>query len=69
VGAVVTKGQLLRSVWGEAYRGEDSYVYVHVSQLRRKLAASDATGELGRLIVTEPGVGYRIGPTLELRKT
>ena len=63
LGAIVTKGQLLRSVWGEAYRGEDSYVYVHVSQLRRKLAAADTTGVLAKLIVTEPGVGYRItGP-------
>ncbi len=60
IGAIVTKGQLLRSVWGEAYRGEDSYVYVHVSQLRRKLAAADASGALAKLIVTEPGVGYRI---------
>ena len=28
-------------MWGEAYQDEDSYVYVHVSQLRRKLAAAD----------------------------
>ena len=59
-GRIVTKGHLLRAVWGEAYRGEDSYVYVHVSQLRRKLAAADARGELRHLIVTEPGIGYRI---------
>jgi two-component system KDP operon response regulator KdpE len=59
-GRVVTKGRLLRAVWGEAYQGEDSYVYVHVSQLRRKLAAADPSGLLGGLIVTEPGVGYRI---------
>ncbi len=59
-GRIVTKGHLLRAVWGEAYRGEDSYVYVHVSQLRRKLAAADPTGQLHDLIVTEPGVGYRI---------
>jgi len=59
-GRIVTKGHLLRAVWGEAYRGEDSYVYVHVSQLRRKLANSDTTGRLRDLIVTEPGVGYRI---------
>jgi two-component system KDP operon response regulator KdpE len=59
-GRIVTKGQLLRAVWGEAYRGEDSYVYVHVSQLRRKLAAADASGDLRGLIVTEPGVGYRV---------
>ncbi len=57
-GRLVTKGRLLRAVWGEAYQGEDSYVYVHVSQLRRKLA--DADGRLRELIVTEPGVGYRI---------
>jgi two-component system KDP operon response regulator KdpE len=62
-GRLVTKGRLLRAVWGEAYQGADSYVYVHVSQLRRKLAAADPDGALRDLIVTEPGVGYRIrGP-------
>lgn len=59
-GRLVTKGRLLRAVWGEAYQGEDSYVYVHVSQLRRKLAAADRAGALRDLIVTEPGVGYRV---------
>ena len=59
-GRVVTKGRLLRAVWGEAYQAEAGYVYVHVSQLRRKLAAADPTGTLGTLILTEPGVGYRI---------
>jgi two-component system KDP operon response regulator KdpE len=59
-GRLVTKGRLLRAVWGEAYQGANSYVYVHVSQLRRKLAAVDPNGRLRDLIVTEPGVGYRI---------
>ena len=59
-GRLVTKGRLLRAVWGEAYQHEDSYVYVHVSQLRRKLAAADPEGTLRDLIVTEPGVGYRV---------
>jgi two-component system KDP operon response regulator KdpE len=59
-GRLVTKGRLLRAVWGEAYQGEDSYVYVHVSQVRRKLAAVDRDGSLRDLIVTEPGVGYRV---------
>ncbi len=59
-GRLVTKGRLLRAVWGEAYQGEDSYVYVHVSQIRKKLAAADPEGRLGEWIVTEPGVGYRI---------
>jgi len=59
-GRLVTKGRLLRAVWGEAYQHEDSYVYVHVSQLRRKLASADPDGSLRDLIVTEPGVGYRV---------
>jgi two-component system, OmpR family, KDP operon response regulator KdpE len=59
-GRIVTKGKLLRAVWGQAYQGEDSYVYVHVSQLRHKLAAADRTGALRDLIVTEPGIGYRV---------
>jgi two-component system KDP operon response regulator KdpE len=59
-GRIVTKGKLLRAVWGQAYQGEDSYVYVHVSQLRHKLAAADTSGALRDLIVTEPGIGYRV---------
>ena len=35
-------------------------MYVHVSQLRHKLAAADRTGALRDLIVTEPGIGYRV---------
>lgn len=64
-GRIVTKGRLLRSVWGTAYQAENSYVYVHVSQLRRKLAAADPSGALKHLIVTEPGVGYRVAATLD----
>ena len=59
-GRLVTKGRLLRAVWGEAYQGEAGYVYVYVSQLRRKLAAADPDGILRDLIITEPGVGYRV---------
>jgi len=61
-GRLVTKGRLLRAVWGQAYDTEASYLYVHVSQLRRKLAAADPDGALSDLIVTEPGVGYRVRP-------
>jgi two-component system KDP operon response regulator KdpE len=59
-GRLVTRGRLLRAVWGEAYAAEDHYVHVYLSQLRRKLAAADPEGALGDLIVTEPGVGYRV---------
>jgi two-component system KDP operon response regulator KdpE len=59
-GRLVTRGRLLRAVWGEAYGREDHYVHVFVSQVRRKLAAADPDGALRDLIVTEPGVGYRV---------
>jgi two-component system, OmpR family, KDP operon response regulator KdpE len=59
-GRLVTRGRLLRAVWGEAYSGEDHYVHVFVSQVRRKLAAVDPDGALHDLITTEPGVGYRV---------
>jgi two-component system KDP operon response regulator KdpE len=59
-GRIVTKGRLLRAVWGEAYQGEDDYVYVHVSNVRRKLNAADPAARAGSVILTEPGVGYRV---------
>jgi two-component system KDP operon response regulator KdpE len=57
---VVTKGRLLRAVWGLAYAEESHYVHVYVNRLRRKLAAADPTGIVEDLIATEPGVGYRM---------
>ena len=59
-GRVVTSGRLLRAVWGGAYTEEAHYVHVYVSRLRRKLAAADPSGAAGRIIVNEPGVGYRV---------
>ena len=55
-GSVVTRGRLLRAVWGAAYSEESHYLHVYVSRLRRKLAAAGAPD----LIVAEPGVGYRV---------
>jgi len=59
-GRLVTKQRLLRAVWGTAYAGEEHYLHVYVSRLRRKLAAADPYGSTRRLIVAEPGVGYRV---------
>ena len=53
-------GRLLRAVWGTAYSDEGHYLHVYVSRLRRKLAAADPSGAAAKLIVAEPGVGYRI---------
>jgi two-component system KDP operon response regulator KdpE len=59
-GRLVTRGRLLRAVWGEAYAGEDHYIHVYVSQIRKKLAAADPDRELADLLTAEPGVGYRV---------
>ena len=59
-GRLLTKGRLLRAVWGTAYAEEGHYLHVYVSRLRRKLADADPTGATRDLIVAEPGVGYRI---------
>jgi two-component system KDP operon response regulator KdpE len=59
-GRLVTHGRLLRAVWGTAYSDEAHYLHVYVSQIRRKIAAVDTSGELAGLIAAEPGVGYRV---------
>ncbi len=56
-GRVMTHRQLLTAVWGPAQAEEAQYLRVYVGHLRQKL------GPLGRLIRTEPGVGYRFGDT------
>ncbi len=59
-GRIVTHGRLLRAVWGTAYGDEAHYLHVYVSAIRRKLAAADPAKRLGAVIVSEPGVGYRV---------
>ena len=59
-GRVVTRGRLLRAVWGVEYAAESHYLHVYVSQIRRKIAELDPEGHLGHLIRAEPGVGYRV---------
>jgi two-component system KDP operon response regulator KdpE len=62
-GQLVTGGRLLRAVWGSAYAEEGHYLHVYVAQIRRKIAALDPDGELGDLLVAEPGIGYRVRGT------
>ncbi len=57
-GKVLTHRQILREVWGPAYVDETHYLRVYFAQLRQKLEADPA---LPKLILTEPGVGYRLG--------
>ncbi|HWM81884.1 MAG TPA: winged helix-turn-helix domain-containing protein [Pseudolabrys sp.] len=55
-GKVVTHKQLLTAVWGAAHTDDVQYLRVFVGQLRQKLEHDPASP---RMIVTEPGVGYR----------
>lgn len=56
-GRVLTHRQILRAVWGPEYVDETHYLRVYFAQLRQKLEADPARPEL---ILTEPGVGYRL---------
>jgi two-component system, OmpR family, KDP operon response regulator KdpE len=56
-GKVLTHRQLLKEVWGPGCTHETHYLRVYVNLLRQKLGG-EATGT--NLIVTEPGVGYRL---------
>ncbi|MDQ2800024.1 MAG: response regulator transcription factor [Armatimonadota bacterium] len=57
---VITHRQLLAAVWGPEDVEETQYLRVHVGHLRKKIEADPARP---RLIVTEPGVGYRFRTT------
>jgi len=56
-GKVLTHRQLLKEVWGANYVNQSHYVRVYLAQLRQKIEADPARP---RLLVTEPGVGYRL---------
>ena len=56
-GKVLTHRHLLREVWQQDSEGDVAYLRVYIRQLRGKL---EANPEQPSLIVTEPGVGYRL---------
>ena len=53
-GTVLTRDQLLNTVWGYDFDGASRTVDVHVRTLRQKL------GEAGNLIQTVRGIGYKM---------
>jgi two-component system OmpR family response regulator len=55
-GAVLSKSEILRSVWDSNYDGDDNIVEVYIAYLRRKVDSPFR----GPCIETVRGVGYRI---------
>jgi len=56
-GRVLTHEHLLREVWGPGYTSQHHYLRVYMAQLRHKIEPDPARP---RLLLTEPGVGYRL---------
>ncbi len=56
-GKVLTHRHLLREVWKDENGGDVQYLRVYVRQLRQKI---ETDPERPALILTEPGVGYRL---------
>jgi two-component system KDP operon response regulator KdpE len=55
-GKMLTHKQILNEVWGPAHKDDTQYLRVFVSQLREKIYDP----AVAQLIVTEPGIGYRM---------
>lgn len=56
-GKVLTHRQILTAVWGPAHTADTQYLRVYVGQLRQKIEASPDDPSI---IITEPGIGYRV---------
>lgn len=56
-GRVMTHESLLETVWGSAHTNDLDYLRVAIRALRRKMESDPGNP---RLIVNEPGVGYRL---------
>ena len=56
-GQVVTHRQLLLDVWGAEFTAHTHYLRLYMAQLRAKLEAEPADPQV---LLTEPGVGYRL---------
>ena len=64
-GRVLTHRHLLREVWGPNAVEQTHYLRVYVAHLREKLEAEPSRP---RLIVTDPGIGYRfVGDAEDIR--
>ena len=60
-GRVLTHRYILEKVWGPAHSEDVAYLRVFIGQLRQKI--EDVPSE-PKLILTEPGIGYRVAETV-----
>jgi two-component system KDP operon response regulator KdpE len=56
-GKVLTHRQILREIWGSAHENNTQYLRVYMGRLRQKL---EAEPDDQPVLLTEPGVGYRL---------
>jgi len=56
-GKVVTHKQIVTGIWGPRAPGQIRNIRVHITRLRQKI---ESDPETPRLLLTEPGVGYRL---------
>lgn len=56
-GKVLTHQFILRQVWGPAHENDVQYLRVFARQIRQKIEADPAQPQL---LLTEPGIGYRL---------
>jgi two-component system KDP operon response regulator KdpE len=56
-GKVLTHRQVLTEIWGPNVSGDTHFLRVHIAHLRDKIESDSNRPEL---IITEPGVGYRL---------
>jgi two-component system KDP operon response regulator KdpE len=62
-GSVVTHQHLLKEVWGQPHMQDTHYLRIFVRKLRQKI---EADPNRPRILLTELGVGYRLGITTEV---
>ena len=55
-GAVVPHGRLLTAIWGAVHAADIAYLRVHIGRLRHKI---EDDPDNPKIVLTEPGVGYR----------
>jgi two-component system, OmpR family, KDP operon response regulator KdpE len=56
-GRVLTHNFIMKEIWGVHYAENFQTLRVHVAQLRRKIEQNPS---IPQLLITEPGVGYRL---------